>query len=52
VRWLGSAGLICPQHTIQTDAAINLGRSGGALVDIHGDLIGMTSFILTGGRRQ
>ena len=34
---------------IQTDAAINPGSSGGALVDIHGDLIGMTSFILTEG---
>lgn len=34
---------------IQTDAAINPGSSGGALVDIHGNLIGMTSFILTEG---
>lgn len=32
---------------IQTDAAINPGSSGGALVDIHGRLVGMTSFILT-----
>ena len=34
---------------IQTDAAINPGSSGGALVDVHGRLIGMTSFILTEG---
>ena len=34
---------------IQTDAAVNPGSSGGALVDIHGRLIGMTSFILTEG---
>jgi serine protease Do len=34
---------------IQTDAAINPGSSGGALVNIHGQLIGMTSFILTEG---
>jgi serine protease Do len=34
---------------IQTDAAINPGSSGGALVDIHGQLVGMTSFILTEG---
>jgi serine protease Do len=32
---------------IQTDAAINPGSSGGALVDIHGRLVGMTSFIVT-----
>jgi serine protease Do len=34
---------------IQTDAAINPGSSGGALVDVHGELVGMTSFILTEG---
>jgi len=34
---------------IQTDAAINPGSSGGALVDIHGNLIGITSFIVTEG---
>ncbi|PWT85810.1 MAG: peptidase S1 [Acidobacteria bacterium] len=34
---------------IQTDAALNPGSSGGALVDIHGNLIGITSFILTEG---
>jgi len=34
---------------IQTDAALNPGSSGGALVDIHGKLVGMTSFIITEG---
>ncbi|MEO6828453.1 MAG: trypsin-like peptidase domain-containing protein, partial [Acidobacteriaceae bacterium] len=34
---------------IQTDAAINPGNSGGPLLDSHGDVIGMTSMIDTGG---
>ena len=34
-------------YYIQTDAPINPGNSGGALVDIHGNLIGVNTSILT-----
>jgi serine protease Do len=37
------------QDFIQTDASINPGNSGGALINAHGELIGMNTMILTGG---
>jgi serine protease Do len=36
-----------PGDFIQTDAAINPGNSGGALVDAHGELIGIDTFIIS-----
>jgi serine protease Do len=34
---------------IQTDAAVNPGNSGGALIDLHGDLVGINTAIISGG---
>lgn len=42
-------GLNTYEDFIQTDAAINMGNSGGALVDAEGRLVGINTAILSGG---
>lgn len=51
VSALGRAGINNDNYEdfIQTDAAINQGNSGGALVDMEGRLIGINTAIISGG---
>jgi serine protease Do len=37
------------ENFIQTDAAINPGNSGGAMIDLHGNLVGINTAIISGG---
>jgi serine protease Do len=42
-------GIESYENFIQTDAAINPGNSGGAMIDIHGNLVGINTAILSHG---
>ncbi len=48
----GNQGIEQIGNFIQTDASINPGNSGGALIDLHGDLVGINTAILTGGGEE
>jgi len=44
----GNLGIESYEDFIQTDAAINPGNSGGAMIDLHGNLVGINTAIVSG----
>ncbi len=46
-RDINAGGTYSIESFIQTDAAVNAGNSGGALIDTRGDLVGINSAIAT-----
>ncbi len=44
----GGLGIENYEDFIQTDAAINPGNSGGAMIDLHGNLVGINTAIVSG----
>ena len=52
VSAVGRSGLRLESYEdfIQTDAAINVGNSGGALINLKGELVGINTAIFSGGR--